>query len=497
LSADDARLRAVRFWFRGSVREVADVRPTMSVLQWLREVDGSTGTKEGCNQGDCGACTVVLAELTDGDLHVHTANSCLLLVPMLHGRALFTVEDLAAGEVLHPVQQAMIDHSGSQCGFCTPGFVMSLWCTAERVRLAGATLTRDEAAEAISGNLCRCTGYRPILDAAMSALATPAALPSSIDVEQVTTALQGLDDPGTLRIESASGSFLAPDSEGALAQELHLHPTARLLSGGTDLVVSMRATGADHQDDLVLLSTDRVLSLHRIEEATGQLSIGAAVSLEAGWRALVARAPFLDRMPRRFASPAIRAVGTVGGNVANASPIADLTPVLIALDAAAVLTRSEGSRTIPIAEFATGVRSTALERGEFLSRITIPMRAFAHDIRAYKVSRRFDDDISSVSAVFALELDGSTIVDLRVVLGGMATTVRRALRAESALRGREWNATALAAAQAALSEEFTPISDHRASAHYRERAAIGLLHRWWLETGADAPRVAVDLWAQA
>jgi xanthine dehydrogenase small subunit len=190
-------------------------------------------------------------------------------------------------------------------------------------------------------------------------------------------------------------------------------------------------------------------------------------------------------------------VGTVGGNVANASPIADLTPVLIALDAAAVLTRSEGSRTIPIAEFATGVRSTALERGEFLSRITIPMRAFAHDIRAYKVSRRFDDDISSVSAVFALELDGSTIVDLRVVLGGMATTVRRALRAESALRGREWNATALAAAQAALSEEFTPISDHRASAHYRERAAIGLLHRWWLETGADAPRVAVDLWAQA
>ncbi|MEI8241261.1 MAG: FAD binding domain-containing protein, partial [Actinomycetota bacterium] len=431
------------------------------------------------------------------DVHLHTANSCLMPVAMLHGRALFTIEDVAIKGVLHPVQEAMVEHGGSQCGFCTPGFVMSLWCTGETSRLSGTTLTREAVAESICGNLCRCTGYRPILDAAMSAVSEPTRPTSSIDVSRLRTALQGLDTPGTLRITAGAAAFVAPDNEGALAQELHANPAAHVISGGTDLVLSLRATGADHHDDLVLVSTDRVTSLHRIEESGGQLSVGAAVDLEDAWRVLVERAPLLERMHRRFGSPAIRSVGTVGGNIANASPIADLTPVLIALDAALVLTRSEGSRTVPLAEFATGVRSTVLQPGEILSRITIPLRAFARDVRAYKVSRRFDDDISSVSASFALEMDGATITDVRVVYGGMATTVRRALRTESALRGHEWDATTLAAAQAALADEFTPISDHRASAQYRERAAGGLLHRWWLETGPDAPEVPVDIWAHS
>jgi len=497
LSSDDARLDIVRFLYRSEVRELAGLEPSLSVLHWLREDEGSMGTKEGCNQGDCGACTVVLAELRGDDVHLHTANSCLMPVAMLHGRALFTIEDVAVKGVLHPIQEAMVEHGGSQCGFCTPGFVMSLWCTGETSRLEGTTLTREAVADSISGNLCRCTGYRPILDAAMSAVSEPTQPASSIDASRLRTVLQELDAPGTLRIAAGAAAFVAPDNEGALAQELHANPAAHVISGGTDLALSLRATGADHHDDLVLMSTDRIASLHRIEVTGGQVSIGAAVSVEDAWRALVERAPHLERMHRRFGSPAIRSVGTVGGNIANASPVADLTPVLIALDAAVILMRSEGSRTVPVAEFATGVRSTVLQPGEFLARITIPLRGFSRDVRAYKVSRRFDDDISSVSASFALEMDGATITDVRVVYGGMATTVRRASRTEAALRGREWDETTLAAAQASLADEFTPISDHRASAQYRERAAGGLLHRWWLETGLDAPSVPVDIWARS
>jgi xanthine dehydrogenase small subunit len=494
LSSPDARVNRVRFWFRGAVREIADVPPLLSVLHWLREADGSTGTKEGCNQGDCGACTVVLAEVENGRLRVHTANSCLLPVPRLHGRALFTIEDVAVHGTLHPVQQAMVEHGGSQCGFCTPGFVMSLWCAAEQNRLKGTTPSAGDLADSISGNLCRCTGYRPILDAASAALQDTTQRPEVFDASRLRATLEGIDGPGTLHVTSGRAAFIAPDTEESLADVLQANPTARVISGGTDLVLSMRGAPAT-LEDAILVSTERVAGLRRIAEADGQLSIGAAARLEDAWRAIVDRAPGLARMHRRFASPAIRSVGTIGGNVANGSPIADLTPVLLALDAAVTLSSADGSRTVPLAEFGTGVRTNVLTPGEYLSRIAIPVHAFDRDLRSYKVSRRFDDDISSVSATFALAHDGPVISDLRIVFGGMATTVRRASGTEAALRGRAWNEAALHDAQAALVDDFSPITDHRASAHYRRRAASGLLHRWWLETGMDAPSVPVDLWS--
>jgi xanthine dehydrogenase small subunit len=485
----------LRFWFRGEVRELADVPPSLSVLHWLREREGSTGTKEGCNQGDCGACTVVLAESTPAGPYVHTANSCLLPMPMLHGRALFTVEDVGVVSDLHPLQRALVEHGGSQCGFCTPGFVMSLWSAAEQGRIAGRTLSRDDIAESISGNLCRCTGYRPILDAAFAAMSDARPPAEVLDPSRLSTILVDLDGPGTLRMDSGNGGFVAPDTEDALAMELHEHPSGLVVSGGSDLMLAIRANGHALRDDLTLVWTDRVATLRQVEDSGNQLSIGATARLDEAWAALVVRAPGLERMHRRFASPAIRSVGTIGGNIVNGSPIADLTPVLIALDAAVILRRAEGTRTVPLAEFGTGVRTSVLQPGEFLSRIVIPMRSFGRDMRAYKVSRRFDDDISTVSATFALALESQVITDVRVVFGGMATTVRRAAATESALRGREWNAQALADAQAALSSDFTPISDHRATAHYRERAAAGLLHRWWLETGVDAPAGSSDVWA--
>jgi xanthine dehydrogenase small subunit len=487
---------AIRFWFRGGVVELSEVPPGLSVLHWLREVDRSPGTKEGCNQGDCGACTVVLAEPAADGIALHTANSCLLLLPKLHGRALFTVEDVSADGALHPVQRAMVDLAGSQCGFCTPGFVMSMWRAAEDARATGFAPGPDDLAEALTGNLCRCTGYRPILDAAVAATREVAKGTDigSIDRTALREALLRLEEPGTLRVASGAGAYVAPDTEEALAAELADAPGALVASGGTDLVLSLRASGNALRDDLTIVSTDRVAGMAAIGPVGDHLVIGAAARLDDAWAELARRLPALDRMWRRFASPAIRAVGTVGGNIANASPIADLTPVLLALDAELHLRSIDGTRVVALADFATGVRRTVLEPGEFISSVAIPLTALARDLRSYKVSRRFDDDISTVSGTFGLALDEGRVVDVRVVLGGMATTVRRAVATEQALLGRDWTGAALDRAQEVLVTEFTPISDHRASDYYRRKAASGLLRRWWLETGSDAPSVPLDVW---
>jgi xanthine dehydrogenase small subunit len=483
---------SIRFLFRGEVVELAAVPPTMSVLHWLRAA-GHRGTKEGCNQGDCGACTVVLGELVDGVARLHTANSCLLLVPMLHGKALFTVEDVGTPATMHPVQAAMAEHGGSQCGFCTPGFVMSMWCSAERAASAGCVPSDDDVAGSITGNLCRCTGYRPIVDAAREATAAVVADGPSIDLSELAPQLTAVNSAGTF--ECVDGSvFVAPDTEKALATALADRPSARLVSGGTDVVVAMRAAG-QLLDDVELISTMRVGSLLGIAEDGDALVIGAAASLEDSWAALVRRRPMLGRMHERFAGPAIRSTGTIGGNIANSSPIADLVPVLIALDASVEMVSSGGSQTLLVEDFATGVRANRLAPGEFLARIRVPLASFDRDVRAHKVSRRFDDDISSVSGVFAQVLDGDRVAEVRAVFGGMATTVRRAASVESSLIGAVWDERAMRAAREALSSDFAPIDDHRATGWYRMQAARGLIERWWLETGIDAPAVDYDVWS--
>lgn len=484
----------VRFVFRGEVVELLDVPGTTSVLQWLRETGASRGTKEGCNQGDCGACTVVLADLVDDRLRLTTANSCLMLVPMLHGKALFTIEDVGTPDAMDPVQQAMVEHAGSQCGFCTPGFVMSMWRLAEDRRRDGDAPTRHEVTGALTGNLCRCTGYRPIVDAAVEAVCGEAGA-SRIDWQAVARDLSVLDAAGSLTSTVDGTVFAQPDTEDALARLLAESPGARIVAGGTDLVVGMRGRGELLDDDLAFVSVMGVPALQRIDVVDGDLVMGAATSLESAWSALVERFPDLRRMQERFASPGIRARGTIGGNLANSSPIADLVPVLQALDADVEVRSAAGSRRVAVADFSTGVRATVLAPGEFVARVRIPSAAWARDVRAYKVSRRFDDDISTVSAVLAIRLEGERIADVRVVFGGLATTVRRAPTVEEALRGRAWTRDAVAVAQQALTDDVSPIDDHRASAWYRLEVARGLIERWWLETGADAPAVEHDVWA--
>lgn len=499
----------VRFWLRGSVRELPDARPTQSVLHWLRESGLSPGTKEGCNAGDCGACTVVLAERADDGtgMRLRTANSCLLLVPRLHGRALFTVEDVGDVDALHPVQAAMVAAGGSQCGFCTPGFVMSLWHGLETRRDADGPPTRDELAGMLTGNLCRCTGYRPILDAALTAAAAAPARSATADLlERAAAALDTLAGEAAvtggpsqpLSIAGPTGTYLAPTTGSELLAALAEHPDARILAGGTDLVPALRLSGDELRDDLVLVSVADVPDLCGVRTVGDRLLLGAATSLEDAWTALDSRLPQLRRMHERFASPGIRGVGTVGGNLANASPVADLVPVLIALDADVVLLGGGGERVLPVADVATGVRRTVLGAGEVVARVEIPLASFARDLRAAKVSRRFDDDISAVSGTFAARTDAAgTLQEVRAVFGGMATTVRRAAAVEAALEGRPWNEAAREAAVAALAQDFTPIDDHRAGASYRLRVAAALLRRWWHETSPEAPMVPYDVWADA
>jgi xanthine dehydrogenase small subunit len=475
----------IRFFHRGQTVVLDRVPPTRTLLDWLREDAHCSGTKEGCNEGDCGACTVVVGELdAAGGLALRNLNACMQFVPALHGKALFTVEDLKplAGGALHPVQQAMVDCHGSQCGFCTPGFVMSMWAVCETSRTRPS---RARLADALAGNLCRCTGYRPILDAAERMFELPAA---PLDRAPVVEALRRI-----ARSDRSHGDFHAPRSLDTLATLCEQLPQARLLAGGTDVAVWVNKQLRELGDVIYVGDVDE---LKRIDEGDGVLRIGAAVSLEDAWRALCARLPQLTEMWLRFASPPIRHAGTMGGNVANGSPIGDSAPVLMALDAELALRRGATLRTLPLDDFYVDYMKNRLEPGEFLQAIVVPLAAFGRRLRAYKVGKRFDSDISAVCAGFAIEVDAGVIREVRLAFGGMAAVVKRAPHAEAALLGQPWHRAAVEAAQAALAQDFAPLTDMRASASYRLQVAQNLLQRFWLETrDADPlPASATRVW---
>ena len=495
--------RPIRFFHRGAITQVAadpSSPPTRTVLEWLREDRRCTGTKEGCAEGDCGACTVVVGSLDDrGALRLEPVNACIRFLPTLDGKALFTVEDLAredgparAGAPLHPVQQAMVDCHGSQCGFCTPGFVMSLWACYERHRAAGTRPSRQQLADDLSGNLCRCTGYRPILDAGQRMFdaapdAGPAAAPR-FDPAPAVAALKTLraDPP----LHTANG-FHAPRTLDELAALRVARPEAQLVAGATDVGLWVTKRLRVLPD---ILYTGEVAELRRIDDAGGVLRVGAAASLEAAWGALAGRWPALRDMWLRFASLPVRHAGTMGGNVANGSPIGDSAPVLIALGASLVLRRGGSVRRLALEDFYLGYMKNALAPGEWVEAIEVPLPAgAAATLRAYKISKRFDSDISAVSAGLWLHLDGDAVRDVRLVFGGMAAVVKRAAAAEAALRGCRWDEAALLAAQSALAADFTPLSDMRASAGYRMQVAQNLLRRFWLETRPDAPLAEAQL----
>ena len=465
--------RPIRFVHRGHAIALEGVPPTRTLLDWLREDarPRCTGTKEGCNEGDCGACTVLVAERDDtapGGVAIRNVNACLSFLPTLDGRAVLTVEDLPQP---HPVQQALVACHGSQCGFCTPGFVMTMTALREAHAAAGTRPERPAIADALAGNLCRCTGYRPIVDAAERMFDRPDA---PIDRAALRAQLDALAaDTPEMTLEDFAAQRLA-------------RPEARIVAGATDVALWVNKQFRDIGEPLWIT---RVPALRRIAtDADSTLHIGAAASLEDAWAALAARWPALVEVWRRFASPPVRHAGTLGGNIANGSPIGDGAPVLIALDARIVLRRGPDTRTLALEDFYLDYMKNALAPGEFVERLVVPPSPEGTQLRAWKISKRFDSDISTVLMAAALRLDADgRIAAARLVFGGMAAITKRAAQTEAALRGRRWDEATLQAAQVALAQDFRPLSDLRASASYRLAVSANLLRRLWLETRPDDP----------
>ncbi|MBX9758208.1 MAG: xanthine dehydrogenase small subunit [Beijerinckiaceae bacterium] len=473
----------VRFLLNGLEEVAVAPAPDLTILQWLRTQRRLTGTKEGCAEGDCGACTIAVAEPRDGALAWLPANSCIMMVGQLHGRLLVTVEGLADGGELHPVQSAMVAHHASQCGFCTPGFVMSLFAAFR----SGNRAEADGVHDSIAGNLCRCTGYRPIVDAALDALSQPRTDRFSDLKAQIAERLRAIAAGGALACASPEGRFVAPMTRAELTSALRNDPSARILAGGTDLGLDVTKR---RQRQSSLISVNAVRELKLLEKRRGELVLGAAVTYADALPHLAAIDESIGVLLRRLGSSQIRALGTIGGNLANASPIGDTPPILIALGASVVIGGARGEREMALDEFFTGYRRTALEAGEFIDRIVIPLPGAGRFVRVDKISRRFDQDISAVCGAISFSRDGDTIRQPRIAFGGMAATPARARRAEQALDGAPFIAEAFAAAAQALREDFTPIDDFRASARYRMSAAQNLFERWFLIAGGAATEAA-------
>jgi xanthine dehydrogenase small subunit len=474
---------AIRFWRHGRPVEVSGFHPRATLLDYLRLQERQFGTKEGCAEGDCGACTVALGRVRDGRVHYDPVNACILLLGQIDGAELVTVEDLTSEGELHPVQAAMVANHGSQCGFCTPGIVMSLFALYHE---GERPLSRDAVNDALAGNLCRCTGYRPIADAALQACGGQ---PNDLFSRNGGRNAQGMTDLADGRdvlIGTEARFFAAPASEASLAELYARHPDATLVAGCTDVALWI-TKGMAELEKIIWLG--RVAGMDRIDDSAEALVIGATATHAQAYAVLNGIDADLGEIMRRFGSAQVRASGTVGGNLANGSPIGDLAPALIALGADLELRRGETVRTIPLETFFIAYRQQDRAPGEYVRRVSVPKLKEDEVFRAYKVSKRFDEDISATLGAFKLTLDGRRISAARVAFGGMAGIPKRASETERALVGLSLDdPSSWGEALAAIGRDYQPLDDHRASAAYRATVARNLVFKALSETASGQTR---------
>ncbi len=488
--------RTVNFVLNDQTISLDAVDPTMTLLEWLRIRQRLTGTKEGCGEGDCGACTVVVGRLRHGSLRYEAINSCIRFVAVLDACHVVTVEHLKAvtGHT-HPVQQAMTELHGSQCGFCTPGIVMSLmalWLNNDKAP------TRGRIEDGLAGNLCRCTGYGPILAALDRAyeIGARSADPLVAGQAAITRRLAALADQQVIAIGDGARELLAPATADQLAELTVAHPDATIVAGATDVGLWITKM---LQRPACVISLGRVAELDRIEKRDDALVIGALASISDARDALASLGPQVDELVRRFGSEQIRNAGTVGGNIANGSPIGDFPPLLIALGAAVTLRQGNARRTLPLEQFFVAYKKQDRQAGDFVEELTVPKLKPGTLLHVSKISKRFDEDISAVCGAFLLERNGDGRVTQAVLaFGGMAATPKRAANAEAALIGKPFDAKAADAAAIAVARDFAPLDDWRASARYRTTVAANLIRRFQIETAVGrVQRVAGSLNDQA
>ncbi len=466
----------IRFVLGGKIHQLTKFDSTLTVLDYIREYKHRKGTKEGCAEGDCGACTIAIGRLKNGSLHYSSVNACIQFLATIDGCQLLTVEDLIApnGD-LHPIQQALVDTHGSQCGFCTPGFIMSMYV----LWRSTPNPSQQEIEDALAGNLCRCTGYGPIIEAVKKVYIPHS--PSDQD-EKTLKLLTSIQPTKDLVINSDNSMYFSPSNINELSELVNSNPSATILAGGTDIGLWVTK---QHKLLSKIIYTGNVKELCTINETKEAFEIGAAVRYSDLPASLNSAYPDFGRILRRLGSHQVRNLGTMGGNIANGSPIGDTPPLLIAMNARIILNKAGKRRELPIENYFIDYGKQNREPGEFLERIIIPKPLPGSRFAAYKISKRFDQDISSVCAAIQIQLNGNSIEEIRIAFGGMAATPKRALQTESALVGQPYTQQSIENAVKCLKKDFAPISDMRASAQYRLKVAGNLLHKMFEESRHD------------
>jgi len=463
----------LKFVWENKIHSISNIDPNETILNYVRLNLKKTGTKEGCAEGGCGACTVVLGDLTNNKIDYRAINSCIAFVPSLEGKQLILVEDLVSKNgALHSVQEAMVNYHGSQCGFCTPGFVMSLFAMYKNF----SSYSKENIQDSISGNLCRCTGYRPIVDAAKSLNNVNRLDQFDKNKKQIISLLKKINSENLI-IQNRNKKYFSPKNINELKKTIKDNPNSIFLSGGTDLSLNVTKGRKDINN---IISLNLIKELKFIKERNGNIEVGAATSLIEFELFIKKYYPDFNAILKRYGSVQIRNVATIAGNIATASPIGDTLPLLLSLDAKVVLQKISKKTILPLNNFFVSYRKTKLKKGQFIHSIIIPI--FKKNIfKAYKISKRIDDDISSVCASFNLEINNKKIKNIKIAYGGMAPIPKRAINCEKTLINSNLSEEIFEKAKKNLEKDFSPINDTRASKGYRMEVAKNLLMKCFIE----------------